>query len=162
MKFVKKAKKTVFCPIFGVFFAILSLSFNNSPLRAMESHIVTGLEASAAVPSSQTGTMIVAPEMSSCVDEVTDDETRIYLPESKKFKNESTKQKEKFPCTHERCTHKASNKANLKQHLMRHTGVKPFTCAVPHCTYSAYFKSHVRAHMKNTHKLQIKFPTYSL
>ena len=164
MKFIKMAKKAVFCPLLGVFLTIFSLSLLNSPIKAMERHIITEPQASATVPTAsimqvipalRTATMSVAPEMSnSSLDELTDDETRIYLPEAKKVKITSKKTIVKFPCTYEGCIHKASNKHNLTQHMKIHTGAKNFQCKYPGCRYAAYYKCHIRVHMKRTHKLE--------
>ena len=145
MKFMKIAKKALFCPVLGVFLTAFALSLLNSATQAMEPR-----------PAFlRTATMSVAPEISSSsLDEVTDDETRIYLPKAKKVKTTSKKTIVKFPCTYEGCIHKASNKHNLTQHMKIHTGTKNFQCKYPGCNYAAYFQCHIRVHMKRKHKLE--------
>jgi hypothetical protein len=136
MKFIKTAKNGLFYPILGIF---LVLSLFQPSLQAMER------------PDLQ-ATLVTPTRVNAFIDEVTDDETRIYLPEPKKVENNETKNLKRFLCTHEGCDYKASTKSNLNQHLMRHTKQKRFKCSFQDCTYTAYFECHMRAHMRDTHK----------
>ncbi len=161
MKSIKIAKKAKLYPFLGVFLGISSLVSLNSPLKAMERQVITEKELSASASSSNllevqpllaSATMAIAPEVNQEVDEITvdDQETITYLPDA------HTKKRilKAAQCTHPGCTHVASNKSNLSQHMMRHTKLKRFACSVQGCNYSAHFACHIRAHIRKTHKVE--------
>lgn len=126
MKSLKIAQKGLNYSFLGVFL----LSFLAPCAQAMEQ----------ANPGLMTPTLCIAPE----IDEVTDDETRIYLPEPAKF-----------ACAYQGCTYTAATKSNLNSHVNTvHSKLKRFKCVYPDCKYSAYYKSQIRAHAKSKHRFE--------
>ncbi|KAK8376177.1 hypothetical protein O3P69_008704 [Scylla paramamosain] len=55
-------------------------------------------------------------------------------------------------CPH--CSYNTTFIHNLKRHILRHTGEKPFTC--PHCSYSTARKDLLKEHI-NTHTIEMPY-----
>ena len=56
----------------------------------------------------------------------------------------------RYPCLWVGCGMRFKTMANLRQHMPRHTGEKPFSC--PECTYKSNRKSSVMGHIQAMHK----------
>jgi len=52
-----------------------------------------------------------------------------------------------FPCT--MCNKRVSTKDNLRRHMMRHTGEKPYACHL--CNYRSIQKNHLQGHIFHNH-----------
>ena len=55
-----------------------------------------------------------------------------------------------FSCPEDSCDYKAATKVMLKQHIERHTGVKPYDCAL--CNTKFYTKYEKKRHIAAVHE----------
>jgi uncharacterized Zn-finger protein len=79
-----------------------------------------------------------------------DNETSYQITGNQEIKV-TTDKKNDLKCPFPRCTYKATTNANLKRHIRRHTGEKPFGCKVNGCDYRSAQAGNLKSHLKNRH-----------
>lgn len=125
MKFVKMAKKALIYPILGVFLITLF----SGPIKAMSHHF------------------------DAITEDVTDDETKAYLPEiqEKKAVNDAIGE---FRCPYKGCRFKTEKPGYLKYHLLMtpaHHDEWPLVCPFKNCKFAVPARGELNKHIESKH-----------